>query len=723
QLLFEQVPGNIVKALGGKGIRKEKISSKEVIFTKADESFSVLTPEITSNLESEYDSQEHLLPLPKLIGATPSGTSEIVISLSDLTLNMADLTLNTPYPKKTRPSVKVSHAYVIKKKAEKSPTDPNPCYDKKVDSSTEQLFLTLMEEYALLPHLKPQTHWVPTAVLTKSKPILNTTVRPVTAARPNIPVTRSRNTHQVVTKSKSPIRRHITCNPSSKTSNSPPRVNAVQVPVVSVVQGKQGTWDNPQQALIDKGVIDSGCSRHMTGNMFYLFDFEELNGGYVAFEGNLKGNKITGKGKIKTCKLDFDDVYFVKEFKFNLFRKGKQHRASCKTKLVSSVDQPLFRLYMDLFGPTFVKSLNKISYCPVITDDYSRFTWVFFLATKDETTPILKTFLTGLENQLSLKGIKREFSVPRTPQQNGIAERKNMTLIEAARTMLADSLLPIPFWAEAVNTACYVQNRVLVTKPHNKTPYELLHGRTPNIGFMRPFGCPMTILNTLDPLGIFQGKVDEGFLVGYSVCSKAFRVFNSRIRIIQETLHVNFLENKPNVAEDAAFDGKEHDFDVKKPESQVILSPSSSAQSKKQDDQTKKEAKRKSPVESVTGYRDLNVEFQDFSENSSNEVTTASTIVPTVGQNSFNSTNTFSAADMLGLEDIIYYDDEDVVGAEADFNNLESSIPVSLILTTRIHKDHPVSLIIGDLSSTTQTRCNTPKMGHSGIRSSGRVTS
>nr|GFC14194.1 ribonuclease H-like domain-containing protein [Tanacetum cinerariifolium] len=100
-----------------------------------------------------------------------------------------------------------------------------------------------------------------------------------------------------------------------------------------------------------------------------------------------------------------------------------------------------------------------------------------------------------------MKGIKREFSVPRTPQQNGIAKRKNRTLIEAARTMIADSLLTIPFWVEAVNTACYVQNRVLVTKPHNKTHYELLLGRTPSIGFMRPFGCPMTILNTLDPLG------------------------------------------------------------------------------------------------------------------------------------------------------------------------------------------------------------------------------
>nr|GEY42397.1 putative ribonuclease H-like domain-containing protein [Tanacetum cinerariifolium] len=221
-------------------------------------------------------------------------------------------------------------------------------------------------------------------------------------------------------------------------------------------------------------------------------------------------------------------------------KKGKQQRASCKTKPVSFVDQPLYRLHMDLFRPTFGKSLNKKSYCLVVTDDYSRFTWVFFLATKDETSPILKTSITGLENQLSLKvkviksdngtkfknndlsqfcGMKRnkrEFCVPRTPQQNGIAKRKNRSLIEAARTMLADSLLAIPFWVEAVNTACYVQNRVLVTKPHNKTPYELLHGRTPSIGFMRPFGCPVTILNTLDSLGKFDGNVDEGFLVGYS---------------------------------------------------------------------------------------------------------------------------------------------------------------------------------------------------------------
>ncbi|GKA32272.1 retrovirus-related pol polyprotein from transposon TNT 1-94 [Tanacetum coccineum] len=107
---------------------------------------------------------------------------------------------------------------------------------------------------------------------------------------------------------------------------------------------------------------------------------------------------------------------------------------------------------------------------------------------------------------------------------NGVAERRNRTLIEAARTMLADSKLPTTFWAEAVSTACYVQNMVLVVKPHNKTPYELFRGLKPVLNFMRPFGCHVTILNTLDNLGKFDGKSDEGFFIGYSLSSKAFKV-------------------------------------------------------------------------------------------------------------------------------------------------------------------------------------------------------
>nr|GEX51260.1 retrovirus-related Pol polyprotein from transposon TNT 1-94 [Tanacetum cinerariifolium] len=403
-------------------------------------------------------------------------------------------------------------------------------------------------------------------------------------------------------------------------------------------KGVRPVWNNarrgnPQYTLQDQGIFDSGCSRHITGNKSFLTEYQEIDGGFVAFGGSPKGGKITDfklldesqvllkvprqnnmynfdlknvvpSGDL-TClftKATIDDSNlwhrrlghinfktlnklvrgnlvralpsknFKNDHSYVACKKGKQHKASCKTKLVSSISQPLQMLHMDLFGLTFVKSLNKKMYFLIITDDFSRFSWVFFLASKDETSEILKTFIIGIKNQLNhrikiircnngtefknsemnqfcqMKGIKREFSVARTPQQNGVAERKNRTLIKAARTMLADSLLPTTFWAEAVNTACYVQNRVLVTKPHNKTPYELLIGRSPNLEFMRPFGCPVTILNTLDHLGKFDGKADEGFLVGYSVNSKAFKVFNSRTKKLEENMHVNFLKNKPNIA-------------------------------------------------------------------------------------------------------------------------------------------------------------------------------
>ncbi|GJV43852.1 putative ribonuclease H-like domain-containing protein [Tanacetum coccineum] len=299
-------------------------------------------------------------------------------------------------------------------------------------------------------------------------------------------------------------------------------------PIIEEYELDSDDNDYPHRALKNKGIVDSGCSRHMTGNKAYLDEFQDFNGGPVAFGGS-KGH-ITGKGGLACliAKATTDEsnkwhrrlghVNFKnlnKLVKGNLVRglpskifqndhtcvacqKGKQHKASYKAKAVSSISQTLQLLHMDLFGPTSVRSLNHKTYCLVITDDFSRFSWVFFLRTKDETSAILKDFIRQIENQLNqkvktirsdngtefknkeviefygIKGIKREYSNARTPQQNGVAERKNRTLIEAARTMLADSFLPNTFWAEAVSTACYVLNRVLVTKPHNKTPYELL---------------------------------------------------------------------------------------------------------------------------------------------------------------------------------------------------------------------------------------------------------
>ncbi|GKD67016.1 ribonuclease H-like domain-containing protein, partial [Tanacetum coccineum] len=119
-------------------------------------------------------------------------------------------------------------------------------------------------------------------------------------------------------------------------------------------------------------------------------------------------------------------------------------------------------------------------------------------------------------------------------------------------------MLPTTFWAEAVNTVCYVLDRVLVIKPHNKTPYELIRGRPPLIDFLKPFGCPVTILNTRDYLGKFDGKADEGYFVRYSVVNKAIGVYNKRTRIVKETLNIRFLENITNVKEN----GPDWIFDV-----------------------------------------------------------------------------------------------------------------------------------------------------------------
>ncbi|GJV81856.1 putative ribonuclease H-like domain-containing protein [Tanacetum coccineum] len=334
---------------------------------------------------------------------------------------------------------------------------------------------------------------------------------------------------------------------------------------LAVTSYDRGPREHPLKNMVDRGIFDSGCSGHMTGNKDQLEDFEEFNGGSVTFGGS-KGY-ISGKGKNKS--LDFDSVPFVKElWHFNLFSISqicdKQHKVPRHHNMYS----------FDMKRPTPAKGFARLI-AKATSDEsklwHGRFSWVFFLASKDETSGILQNFIRQIENQLNHrvkiirsdngtefknrdmlefcgnKGIKQEYSNARTPQQNGVAERMNRTLIEAARTMLADSLLPTTFWAEAVSTACYIFNRVRVTKPQNKTPYELLFGHKPIISYIRPFGCHVTILDTLSVLGKFDGKSDEGFLVGYSLNSKAYRVYNLVTKRVEVNLHVNFLEDKPNV--------------------------------------------------------------------------------------------------------------------------------------------------------------------------------
>ncbi|GJS55474.1 putative ribonuclease H-like domain-containing protein [Tanacetum coccineum] len=593
--------------------------------------------------------------------------------------------------------------------------------------------------------------------------------------------------------------------------------------------------DHPLKHMEHRGIFDSGCSGHMTGNRAHLEDYQELSKvGSVTFGGS-KGS-ISGKGTIRLGNLVFDDVAFVKELgHFNLFsisqicdkklnvlftekecfvvssdfkmpdenqvllkvprqhnmytfdmknvdsskgytcllvkasfnevrlwhrrlghlnfknlnklvkgnlvrglpsksfkndhtcvacQKGKQHKASCKAKIDRYVTHPLHTLHMDLFGPTSVRSINHASYCLVITDDCSRFCWVFFLAKKDETSDILKTFIRQIENQLNQKvkiirsdngtefknrvmlefcgekGIKQEFSNARTPQQNGVAERMNRTLIEAARTMLADSHLPTTFWAEAVNTACYTFNRVRVTKPQNKTPYELLFGHKPILSYIRPFGCHVTILNTLSPLGKFDGKSDEGFLVGYSVNSSK-EVIDIDVQteeaadlMVVSSTSLTGATRKAAVSEKIA---KKKTHSPKQPSSTPISRPVPATA-----------PTSTNPVN--TGSDNLNTGFE--------EVTPGN--IEAISPSADHEEEVFSDADDDEMPEIRIYDkssegifekasyDDD--GIITDFNNLPDEVDVSTNHTLRIHNAHPQSQILGDPNTPVQTRSSLKKI-------------
>ncbi|GJQ96656.1 ribonuclease H-like domain-containing protein [Tanacetum coccineum] len=401
-----------------------------------------------------------------------------------------------------------------------------------------------------ITHPNAQRSMVLRAVLMKTGPKSFNTVRTVNTAHPKSTVfsakpkscfpktgqstvrrpfqtkttlTNKRFTHKVNTAKAKAVN---TARPKTVKTASPNSVvvNVVRVNQANVVKASScWVWrptkpDSASITLKKHNHIDArgrfnGCLRHMTGNIAYLSDFKEIDGGYVTFGGGARGGRISDKGTLKTDSLNFEDVYFVNELKFNLF----------------SVSQ----------------MCDKKNYVPF---------------TDAECLVLSPNFKLPDENQLLFKIPRKENMynfdmkniVPKETLTCFVAKATldesmlwHRTLIEAARTMLADSKLPTTFWAEVVSTACYVQNRVLVVKPHNKTPYELFGGFKPALSFMRLFGCHVTILNTLDSLGKFDGKSDEGFFVGYSLSSKAFRVYNTRTRRVEENLHIGFLENKP----------------------------------------------------------------------------------------------------------------------------------------------------------------------------------
>ncbi|GJY72245.1 retrovirus-related pol polyprotein from transposon TNT 1-94 [Tanacetum coccineum] len=245
---------------------------------------------------------------------------------------------------------------------------------------------------------------------------------------------------------------------------------------------------------------------------------------------------------------------------------GKSKKSSHQPKAEDTNQEKLYLLHMDLCGPMRVASINGKRYILVIVDDYSRFTWVRFLKTKDEAPAAIIKCIKNIQVCLNATvrnvrtdngtefvnqtlrefyenvGISHQTFVARTPQQNGVVKRRNRTLVEAAQTMLIFSKAPLFLWAEAINTACYTQNRSLIRLRYNKTPYELMQDKKPDLSFLHVFGSLCYPTNDHEDLGKFDAKADIGIFVGYAPAKKAFRIYNRRTRIISEIIHVTFNE-------------------------------------------------------------------------------------------------------------------------------------------------------------------------------------
>ncbi|GJU63181.1 retrovirus-related pol polyprotein from transposon TNT 1-94 [Tanacetum coccineum] len=275
------------------------------------------------------------------------------------------------------------------------------------------------------------------------------------------------------------------------------------------------------------------------------------------------------------------DKYFCDACKI-----GKQAHASHKAKNMVSTKRCLELLHMDLFGPSAIKSYGGNLYTLVVVDDYSRYTWTRFLKTKNEAFEKFEILSRKIQNQLGssivairtdhgrefdnevqfgaycdAQGITHNFSAPRTPQSNGVVERKNRTLQEMSRTMLNEQSIPQKFWCNVVDTSTYILNRILIRPILGKTPYEIFRGRKPSLEYFKVFGSKCFVLNTKDYLTKFDPKSYEGVFLGYSQNSKAYIVLNKhKMKVIlpgisplpkkhkmkvKESLNMTFNESPP----------------------------------------------------------------------------------------------------------------------------------------------------------------------------------
>jgi transposase InsO family protein len=276
--------------------------------------------------------------------------------------------------------------------------------------------------------------------------------------------------------------------------------------------------------------------------------------------------------------LGLTDVCFEKDRPCAACQAGKQVGNTHHSKNAMTTSRPLELLHMDLFGPVDYLSIGGSKYGLVIIDDFSRFTWVFFLQDKSETQGTLKRFLRKAQNEFELKvktirsdngsefknlqvkkylkeeGIKHEFSAPYTPQQNNVVERKNMSLIDMARMMLGEYKTPERFWSEVVNTACHAINRLYLHRLLKKNSYELLIGNKPNVSYFRVFGSKCYILVKKGRHSKFAPKDVEGFLLGYDSNTKAYRVFNKSSGLVEVSSDVVFDETNGSPREQVDLD-------------------------------------------------------------------------------------------------------------------------------------------------------------------------
>nr|GEW26949.1 hypothetical protein [Tanacetum cinerariifolium] len=244
------------------------------------------------------------------------------------------------------------------------------------------------------------------------------------------------------------------------------------------------------------------------GNNLYTLSLQDMMASLPIWQG-----LVRGLPKLK----------FEKDHLCSACVMGKSTKKTHKPKSKDTNQEKLYLLHMDLYGPIRVESINGKKYILVIMDDYSRFTWVKFLRSKDETPDFIIKFLKMI-------------------QQNGVIERRKHTLIEVARTMLIYAQAPLFLWAEAVATACFTQNRPIIHLRHGKIPYELLHSKLHDLSFFHVFGALCYPTNDSENLGKLQPKADIGIFIGYAPSKKAFRIYNRRTKRIVETIHVDFDE-------------------------------------------------------------------------------------------------------------------------------------------------------------------------------------